>query len=136
MIEGRRNPKLEAVFWGILASFAAFRATGSKWIAACVWCIVIGVGAVLDRRGVFDEAEDSKVATDGGVDDLDDDLLPDGYGETTIVEVFIDAWREALDENGAARVYLVLLMALMTVASAPILPIFWALEQVGVYHVD
>lgn len=53
----------------------------------------------------------------------------------TVLEVVFGAWREALEANGLERVYLVLLVGMLTIPFSPLWALLAILEKLGVYHV-
>lgn len=72
------------------------------------------------------------MSSDDGLESVDDDLLPDGYDtEASFPEIVVGAWREALAEDGIARVNLVLLLILITVVP-PVLALLMLLGALGV----
>lgn len=72
-----------------------------------------------------------KTADGGGLEEVDEDLLPDGHGDPTLTDTVVGAWKEALAAEGADRFALVMLVFTLTVF-IPALFILMLLSWIGV----
>lgn len=62
-----------------------------------------------------------------------DQQKDDTERDQTVLEVCFGAWREALEANGLERIFLVLLVGLLTIPFAPLWALLAILEKLGVY---